>query len=106
MMLRMHSPPQRMLLAVLFALLCRVYGWNINLVVSLRLILQEMLKAGGILSTSLLLSISEAATSGTLHTRLNQDILKQPPVSAASELNAIDNIYFPDWLAGTPFGPY
>ena len=47
-------------------------------------------------------TVSEAAAlSDSLLDRFQQDILIQPPTSVASELNGIDNTYYPDFMEGT-----
>ena len=42
-----------------------------------------------------------AIDSSNLALRFENDLLKEPPVSMGSELNGIDNFYFPSFMKGT-----
>ncbi|CAB9498103.1 expressed unknown protein [Seminavis robusta] len=54
-----------------------------------------------IIATTAGVSPSSAATSTSYSERLEQDKLNLPAPSYASELNGVDNTYFPPFLAGT-----
>lgn len=60
---------------------------------------------GGCISTTAACSIvaappASAAATPTIASRLETDSLKIPAPSYASELNGVDNLYFPSWMAG------
>lgn len=62
---------------------------------------RNALAAGGSLLVSGAIPHSVSAKQQSIASRLDADILTMPPSSRANELNGIDNIYYPQWLAGT-----
>jgi hypothetical protein len=71
-------------------------------VVSRRVTLQHTFGTLGGLVSAFAFPSTEASASpkNSIASRFESDILKLPPPSYASELNGVDNLYFPSWMAG------
>jgi hypothetical protein len=53
-----------------------------------------------IASSFLIFPTSASAKPSTLASRLDSNELLMPPTSRVSELNGVDNVYYPEWMQG------
>lgn len=65
-----------------------------------RSILEHAIAAGNLVVWTAASPAANAVES-SYTSRFESDLLYQPPITAQTEINGVDNTYFPSWLAGT-----